>query len=46
MTFMHDNFKLVRFNDKYAMIPDEIKDRSIPVTDSIGKVIDLVDKLK
>ena len=46
MTFMHDNFKLIRFNDRYAMIPDEIKDRSIPVTDSIGEVIDLVDKLK
>lgn len=45
MTFMHDNFKLIRFNDKYAMIPDEIKDRSISVTDNISEIIDLVEKL-
>ncbi|MBQ2640275.1 MAG: Sir2 silent information regulator family NAD-dependent deacetylase [Bacilli bacterium] len=46
MTFTHNNFRLIRFNDKYAMIPDEIKDRSIPVTDSISEVIDLVEKIK
>lgn len=45
MTFMHDNFKLIRFNDKYAMVPDEIKDRSISVTDSISEVINLDEKL-
>ena len=42
MTFMHDNFKLIRFNDKYAMVPNEIKERSISVTDDIGKIIDLI----
>lgn len=46
MTFMHDNFNLIRFNDKYAMIPNKIQDRSISVTDSISETIDLVDKLK
>ena len=33
-------------NDKYAMVPEEIQDRSISVTDSISEIIDLVDKLK
>lgn len=45
MTFMHDNFKLIRFNDKYANVPDELKYRSISITDSISEVIDLVGKL-
>lgn len=45
MTFTHDNFKLIRFNDKYSMIPKEIKDRSISVSDSIGEVIELINKL-
>ena len=43
---MHDNFKLIRFNDKYAMIPNEIQDRSMSITDSISETIDLVGKLK
>ena len=46
MTFMHDIFKLIRFNDKYAMIPEEIQNRSISVTDSISETIDLIEKLK
>ena len=46
MTFMHVNFKLIRFNNKYAMIPNEIQDRSISVTDSISETIDLIEKLK
>jgi len=46
MTFMHDNFNLIRFNDKYAMIPNEIQDRSISVTDSISETIDLIEKFK
>ena len=45
MTFTHDNFKLIRFNDKYSMISKEIKDRSISVSDSIGEVIELINKL-
>lgn len=45
ITFMHDNFKLIRFNDKYANVPDELKYRSISITDSISEVIDLVGKL-
>ena len=46
MTFVHNNFKLIRFNDKYAMIPEEIRDRAIPVSDSISETIELVKKLK
>ena len=45
MTFTHDNFKLIRFNDKYSMIPKEIKDRSISVSDGIDEVIELINKL-
>ena len=45
MTFTHDKFKLVRFNDKYAMIPNQIKDKSLSVTDSISKVLDLLEKI-
>ena len=45
MTFMHDNFRIIRFNDKYPMVPDEIKDRSLSVTDDIGEIIDLVEKI-
>ena len=46
MTFMHDNFNLIRFNNKYAMVPEEIQNRSISVTDSISETIDLIEKLK
>lgn len=46
MTLRYSNFKLVRFNDKYDMIPDEIKDRAISVSDSIRKTIDLLIKKK
>ena len=42
MTFKHNNFKLIRFNDRYAMIPKEIENRSMSVTDNINEVIDLV----
>lgn len=45
MTFLHNNFTLIRFNDKYSMVPDEIRDRSISVSDSICEVIDLLEKL-
>lgn len=45
MTFLHDNVKLIRFNDKYAIVPEKIKDRSISVTDSISETIDLIGKL-
>ena len=46
LTFMHDNFKLIRFNNKYAMIPEQINNRSISITDSISEIIDLLKKLK
>lgn len=42
MTFMNKNFKLIRFNNKYAMIPDEIKSKSISVIDDINEIIDLI----
>lgn len=45
LTFIHDNFKLIRFNDKYRMVPDEIKNRSISVSDDINEIIDLVSKM-
>lgn len=45
MTFLHDNFRLIRFNDKYADVPNEIKTRSISVTDSISETIDLLEKI-
>ncbi len=46
LTFLHDNFKLVRFNDKYSEVPKEIKNKSISVSDSIYETIDLIEKLK
>lgn len=45
LTFIHNNFKLIRFNNKYAYVPDEIKSRSISITDSIGETIELLRKL-
>lgn len=45
MTYIHSNFRLIRFNNKYSMIPDNIIDRSISVSDSIDEVIELVSKL-
>lgn len=46
MTLRYSNFRLVRFNNRYDMIPDEIKDRAISVSDSIRKTIDLLIKKK
>lgn len=45
MTFMYDNFKLIRFNDKYADVPIQIKNKSISVTDNMEETIDLIEKL-
>lgn len=45
MTFIHDNFKLIRFNDKYSMIPNEIKNRAISVKDNISEIIELINKI-
>ena len=45
MTYKHDNFLLIRFNNKYYEVPNEIKDKSISVSDSIEETIDLVEKL-
>lgn len=39
LVYNYDNFKLIRFNDKYYKVPSEIKDRSISVKDDISKVI-------
>lgn len=39
MTYQNDNFKLIRFNNKYYDVPKEIKDRSIGVKDNISKII-------
>ena len=44
-TFMYDTFYLIRFNDKYPMVPDEIKDRSMSINDDISEVIDLLLKI-
>ena len=44
MTFMHNNFRLIRFNNKYAEVPEEVEDKSISITDSIFEVIDLLIK--
>ena len=46
MTYMYDNFKLIRFNNKFANVSDEIKDRAISVTDSISSTIDLIEKMR
>ena len=45
MTFMHDNFRLIRFNNKYAGVPQEIEKKSISVTDSIGGTLELIKKI-
>ena len=42
MTFDNENFKLIRFNDKYSMVPYEIESRSICVSEDIKKIIDKV----
>ena len=45
MTFIYDNFKLIRFNNKYANVPDDIKSKCISITDNINKIIDKLDKM-
>ena len=45
MTYFHDNFKLIRFNNKYSEVSKEIIDRSISVPDDIGEVIELIEKI-
>lgn len=45
MTYIHDNFKLIRFNNKYYNLPKEIKNKSISVSDNINEVLDLIQKL-
>lgn len=45
MTFTHDNFRLIRFNRKHAMVPSEIQHQSISVKDSIGETLELLEKL-
>ncbi|MBQ6270019.1 MAG: Sir2 silent information regulator family NAD-dependent deacetylase [Bacteroidetes bacterium] len=42
MTYIHDNFKLIRFNDKYSDIPKGIQDRAISANDDIREIIDLL----
>lgn len=43
--FMNHNAYLVRFNKDYPEIPNEIKERSIEISDDIDEVIDLLKKL-
>ena len=45
MTYIHDNFKLIRFNNKYYDLPKEIKNKSISISDNINEVLDLIQKL-
>lgn len=45
MVFTHDNFKLIRFNDKYADVPGSIASKSISVSDNISEVIELIGDL-
>lgn len=45
LAFLHDNFKLIRFNDRYYKVPDVIKNNSISVFDDINEVVDLVEKV-
>ncbi len=45
MTYDNENFKLIRFNELYPEISDELRDRSISVSDDISEVIDLISRL-
>lgn len=45
LTYMFNNFKLIRFNDKYNTIPSEIKDKSIFIDDNIKEVIDKISNI-
>lgn len=45
MTFIHSKFNLIRFNDKYSMVPKEISEKSISISDNINEVIDLLCKI-
>ena len=36
------DFKLIRFNDKYASVPKEIKEKSISVNENINEVINKI----
>ena len=44
LTYENDNFRLIRFNNKYAMTPIEIRDKSISVSENISDVIELLNK--
>ncbi len=42
MTYTYKDFKLIRFNDKYASVPKEIKEKSISVNENINEVINKI----
>jgi hypothetical protein len=42
MTYTSKDFKLIRFNDKYASVPKEIKEKSISVNENINEVINKI----
>ena len=35
MMFIHDNFKLIRFNNKYPQVPKEIEERGMSIEEDI-----------
>lgn len=39
MTYHNEKFKLVRFNNKYANVSDEIKNQSLSITDDIDEIL-------
>lgn len=45
LTFINHLARLIRFNKDYSMIPDELGNRGIAVSDSISEVIDLIEKI-
>lgn len=46
MAYIHDNFRLVRFNKKDFEVPDEIKNKSISISNNIDEVINEIMKEK
>lgn len=46
MTFLHSDFRLIRFNNKYPMVSDDIKDKALSISDDIGEILELIKKLQ
>lgn len=45
MTYLHKNFRFIRFNRDYYDIPKELKLQAISVADDIYEIIDLICKV-